>query len=264
MSQTLNVSDVFSRAAGAGELSKKALVSLSAVDLGSRIQEALGVPADQFRASEAFMLTLVIDDTGSIASAGNEQTIRDGVNEVLEALQGSGARNDILVHVVYLVDGVLYPYTGLKQAPRLSSGNYRADGSHTPLFDQSLAVLAGVIVKEQEYADQGIPVRSVTCIVTDGADNSSRARAEDVAPVIADLLKKENHIVMGMGIDDGHTDFRGVFLRMGIPDHQILTPSNDRSAIRRAFNVVSQKSATASQGAAGFSQVMGGGFGAAK
>ncbi len=65
-----------------------------------------------------------------------------------------------------------------------------------------------------------------------------------------------------MSIDDGgHTDFHKVFKQMGIRDEWILTPGNNQTEIRRAFQVFSQSAVRASQGAASFSQSSLGGFG---
>ena len=76
------------------------------------------------------------------------------------------------------------------------------------------------------------------------------------------MRQAETHIVAAMGIDDGRTDFRWVFREMGIENQWILTPGNDASQIRRAFQVFSQSAVRASQSAARFGQVVLGGFGA--
>jgi hypothetical protein len=86
-----------------------------------------------------------------------------------------------------------------------------------------------------------VPSRTVTLLITDGADvHSTRADASHVKSLVDDLLAGENHIVAGMGISDGSTDFRAVFREMGIPDEWILTPGDGKSDIRRAFQVFSQ------------------------
>ena len=96
-----------------------------------------------------------------------------------------------------------------------------------------------------------------------GADeHSRRATAQTVAMLVRDMRQAETHIVAAMGIDDGSTDFRRVFREMGIEDQWILTPGNDASQIRRAFQVFSQSAVRASQSAAHFGQAVLGGFGA--
>ena len=55
----------------AGELSAKALATLDVVDVGAQIQAGLGVTIDDVTASEVVLLTMMPDDSHSIASAGN-------------------------------------------------------------------------------------------------------------------------------------------------------------------------------------------------
>ena len=131
----------------------------------------------------------------------------------------------------------------------MTPANYQAIHG-TPLYDQTAVVLGTVIAKSQELAQAGIAVRTVTLIITDGADyGSTRCRPADIAALVADMLAQENHIVAAMGINDGTTDFKKVFRSMGIPDKWILTPGNSGTEIRRAFSVFSQSAVRASQGA---------------
>jgi len=148
------------------------------------------------------------------------------------------------------------------QTVRLDQHNYDP-GLSTPLYDQTVVLLGTVLAKAQEFADNGVPVRTVTLIITDGADeHSRRATAQTVATLVQDMRQAETHIVAAMGIDDGSTDFRRVFREMGIEDQWILTPGNDVSQIRRAFQLFSQSAVRASQSAAHFGQAVLGGFGA--
>jgi hypothetical protein len=155
---------------------------------------------------------------------------------------------------------VLSPYGPLDGAARMDAQNYRADAG-TPLYDQTVVLLGTVLAKAQEFEAAGVAVRTVTLLITDGADqHSTRARAKDVAVLVRDLRKAERHIVAAMGISDGRTDFRRIFREMGIEDRWILTPGQGASDIRRAFQVFSQSAVQASQGATAFHQASVGGF----
>ena len=231
-----------------GALSAKSLATLDVVDVGAQIQAGLGVTIDDVAASEVVLLTMMPDDSQSIAAANNTEAVRDGHNFVLDALAKSKQSGEVLAHTRYLNGAVLFPYTQLVHATKMNAANY--DPCHgTPLFDQTVVLLGTVIAKAQELAQAGIAVRTVTLIITDGGDyGSTRCRPADVAAIVADMLAQENHIVAAMGIDDGTTDFRKVFRAMGIPDRWILTPGNSASEIRRAFQVFSQSAVRASQG----------------
>lgn len=232
-----------------GALSAKSLKTLDVVDVGQQIQAGLGVTIDDIGSSEVVLVTMMPDDSQSIAHAGNTDAVRDGHNFVLQALGGSKQAGEVLAHTRYLNGHVLCPYTALDHAVAMDAVNYRPNLG-TPLYDQTCVVLGTVIAKAQELAQAGIAVRTVTLIITDGGDyGSTRCKPADVKAIVDDMLAQENHIVAAMGISDGSTDFKSVFKQMGIPDRWILTPGNSASEIRRAFAVFSQSAVKASQGA---------------
>lgn len=245
-----------------GELSDAAMQALSIPDLGAQIQAGLGVHPDDVPASEVVLVTMMPDDSGSIRFGSNSQAVRDGHNLVLEALAGSKQKDGVLAHTRYLNGHVLYPYCGLGGATRMDSRNFDPNGG-TPLYDQTVVILGTVLAKSRQFAASGVPARTVTLIITDGADEcSTRSKASDVKALVSDMLKAERHIVAALGVDDGSTDFREVFREMGIEDRWILTPGNGASEIRRAFQVFSQSALRASQSAGSFSKTSVGGFGA--
>lgn len=234
------VGQLLSSAARSGSLSQQALAVLDVPDLGAQIQAGLGVKVEDVESSEVVLVSLMPDDSSSIGAAHNDQALRDGHNLVLDALLGSGQSDDVLLHTRYLNGHVLNPFTPLQDAVRMDASNYNP-GLGTPLYDQSLALLGTVVAKSEEFMNAGVPVRTVTLILTDGSDqHSRRASARDVCRVVDDLARQENHIVAGLGVSDGHTDFRAVFREMGIEDRWILTPGSGADEIRSAFRVFSQ------------------------
>ncbi|GAC1463893.1 MAG: hypothetical protein NVS2B14_12650 [Chamaesiphon sp.] len=261
MSQTPNLNNLFQTAQEEGLLSQASLQALNVVDIGAQIQAGLGVHVDDVTASEVVLVTIMPDDSGSISCCGNTQAVRDGHNAVLDALFASKQEDNILVHTRYLNGHVLYPYCTLGQAVRMDAGNYQPNLG-TPLYDQTVVLLGTVFAKSQEFADNGVPVRTVTLLITDGSDQHSvRASAKTVKAIVKDMLMAENHIIAAMGINDGSTNFHQVFREMGIQDKWILTTGNTHEEIRKAFQVFSQSAVRASLGAASFSQSALGGFG---
>lgn len=259
MSKSIN--QLFKSAQDEGLLSPEAAKALTVRDVGAEIEKAMGVSIDQVQSSEVVLVTIMPDDSGSIDAADNAPAVRDGHNEVIEALKESKQVGSILVHNRYLNGKILYPYRPLDKAVEMDDQNYEPNKG-TPLYDQTVIVLGTVIAKTQDFAENGVPVRTVTLIITDGEDlHSRRSTPQDCANIIKDMLKAENHIIAAMGVDDGHTDFKQVFTEMGIPDKWILTPKNSRKEIRRAFQCFSQSALKASQGAASFKNTAAGGFG---
>ena len=250
MSKDDKVKKLLEDAHAQGTLSKQALATLDVVDVGAQIQAGLGVTIDDVTASEVVLLTMMPDDSSSIACANNADAVRDGHNFVLDALGASKQAGEVLAHTRYLNGHVLFPYTALAHATELTPANYDPRNA-TPLYDQTCVLLGTVIAKAHELAQAGIAVRTVTLIITDGGDyGSTRCKAADVKALVADMLAQESHIVAAMGISDGSTDFKRVFRDMGIPDRWILTPGNSASEVRRAFQVFSQSAVRATQGAA--------------
>lgn len=259
-SQTANVSQLFQSAQDEGLLSAASMKAFMPMDVGAQIQAAMGVPAMNVTSSEVLLVTNMVDDSGSMTP--NVDVVRKSFNGVIEALVGSQQRDSILMHCRYLNGTVLFPYVLIEQAVRMTSNNYGAWGE-TPLYDQTVVVLGSVLAKTQEFRNEGVACRSATLIMTDGHDQHSRKHRtpESVAPIVSDMLKAESHIIAAMGIDDGSTDFRDIFQRMGIDDKWILTPDNNGSDIRRCLDLFSRSSLQASQGGKSFSQTAQAGIG---
>ena len=255
---TNNVNNLFQSARNDGMISAQSLQALVVADIGAQIQNALGASVDDITASEVVLVTVLMDDSGSMQ--GHEQAARDGYNIFLDAIEASKQQNNILAHTRYLNGKILFPYILIENAKRLDGRNYRPTGG-TPLYEQSIIVLGTALAKAQEFADNGVAVRTVTLIVTDGANNGP-GTADDVSLIVKDMLKAENHIIGAMGIDDGNTPFMDIFRNMGIDKKWILTPADTPSAIRQAFVFASQTAARVTQSAAQFKTGAAGGFGA--
>jgi len=211
-----NINSLFQTAQDDGIISPASANALSVVDIGQEIQEALTGNIDAVQSSEVVLVTMLPDDSGSIFFEGNSQLVCDGHNLVLEALDASKQADAIQVHTRYLNGHVLYPYSNVRQAVQMDLNNFDANGG-TPLYDQSVLLLGTVLAQSQQFIDNGVAVRTVTLIITDGADlHSVRANASMVKSIVDDMLRTEDHIIAGMGIDDGVTDFNQVFKEMGI------------------------------------------------
>ena len=247
MSQIPNLQTLFQTAHTEGELSTTALNALNVQDIGAQIQAGLGVSVDDVSASEVVLVTLMPDDSGSIRFSGNAAVVMAGHNTTLDVLAKSAQRDNLLLHTRYLNGRVLYPYCPIDQAVPMTTQNYDPNLG-TPLYDQTLVVLGTVLAKAKTFADNGVPVRTITLLITDGADqHSTYGTASKVQSLVNDMVTQENHIVAAMGIDDGHTDFHQVFHNMGIRSEWILTPGNRHHDIQQAFQLFSQSAIRLSQ-----------------
>ncbi len=262
-SQSANVDDLFGSARSEGVISAASHKAFTIPDVADQINQAMGVPAiDVKGGSEIFAVEILVDDSWSIARAGNEQAIRDGVNKVRDDLMKAKNSKSILMCVRYLNGGIVIPFTPIADVPALTTANYQANGG-TPFYDMAVVSYGDLVAKTQEFSDRGVPVLSATLLVCDGHDEGSirYQTPESVAPLTKDFLSGEQHIVCAMGIqDDLGTDFESIFLRMGVLPQSILKTDATGAAIRRGFGTFSTVATTASQGAPGFSQAQVGGF----
>jgi hypothetical protein len=255
MSQT--ALNLISDAGASGVLSPGSASIIGTSNIGTSIMNALGKPPGDVVASEAVIVGVLIDDSGSIGS--NHQHVRDGYNGLLDALQGARHAAEIMVHCTYLSGQVLCPFVEVANAPRMDTGNYQATYGSTPLFERKLHLLAAVAAKVQQFESDGIPARGIVLDVTDGGNNVYNHTAQEVAAVVGDMLRSERHIIAGMGIGD-EAFFKGVFAEMGILPNWVLTPKATGKEIRAAFQTFSQSAVRASQSTTSFSKAAAGGF----
>lgn len=258
-----SIKDILENARADGRISQEAVDILTVTDIGVEIQNALGVSVDDVGSSEVILVTALIDDSGSMNQGDNARITSEGHNALIDELLKAKQSGGVLVHTRYIHGKILYPYGFLKDAKKMDGRNYKPDGG-TPLYDQIVTALGSVFVKSQEFFDAGVSCRTITLIVSDGAENESRiyTNPASVRKIVEDMLKEERHIIAAMGIDDGATDFKKVFSDLGIQSKWILTPVNNGKEIREAFRLFSQSAVRASQSVQSFSQTSVGGFGA--
>jgi hypothetical protein len=243
-----DVTTLITNAEEEGFISPESSQIINVPDLGAKIKQGLGISVDDVTASEVFLVSMMPDDSGSIAFAGMEDAVIEGHNEVLGALKESKQSGDILLLTQYLNGDILNPFCLLDNAKEMSRSNYSASKG-TPLYDNTVYLLATVLAKTQEFfQENNVPARSATLIISDGEDQHSMAQtADSVRIVIEDMLRQENHIIGAMGIGNDEAYFKKIFKEMGIREEWIMTVDNTASDIRRAFQVFSKSAIQASQ-----------------
>ena len=79
MSTPTDIHSLFQAARSSDTLSTASMQALTIADIGAMIQAGLGTPVDNVTASEAVLVTMMPDDSGSIRFAGNAQVVLGGV-----------------------------------------------------------------------------------------------------------------------------------------------------------------------------------------
>lgn len=261
-----------------GVLSEASMQALRKVDPARKF--VLGSPTNQHKEENVLLVATLVDDSGSLNVAverdpkterrtsrpasyddpkSNTEAVRIGHNAVIQALEESERSSAMWFHTRYLKGFELNPWSPLGRVTRMDRGNFRPDGG-TPLYDETVAILGSVITKTQEFRNNWVQVRTATLIVTDGEDTESRLQIPaSVKDVVTDMYNMGIHIIAAMGIDDGKTDFKKVFIEMGIHENLILTPGSTPEEIRKAFGLFG-KMASRAANQRQFNNLLSGGF----
>jgi hypothetical protein len=240
----------------AGAVLEKAMQAASDIDTG--------VPVADLRESRVFAVSALVDDSGSMR--GFESEVIDAVQKLLSELeeaQREAPGTVILISISLLNRGLVQPFCRVSECRRLDREIYQPGGG-TPLLGRFRELNGTLMTKVAEFAIDGRPVQSYTCVVSDGKPTDSiwhengtpldeipegTIRPEEIAELVRGMTQTKQHIVCGISI--GGTATR-VFEAMGIPRKWILDPDRDSMAFDAAIRQVSRASRSASRGAGAF------------
>lgn len=260
-----NADNLLKASIAEGTLNQNSMNIMVGNNLQATITNALGVDANAIPSSDVVLIAELLDNSGSMTNLVTEAV--KGCVLIDTSLKASKSQAGILRYTGFLNGGMVHPFVELDNAPLMDKATYRITGA-TPLYRKIIETLGIVGAKVTEFSLAGVPARAVTVIITDGANydpqdssaHDTRKNRDDCKTVIEDLLAQENHIIIAVGIDDGGTDFKQVFTKIGVPEKWILTPANTESEVRKAFEVISKSTVQASQTVGSFSQTALGGF----
>ncbi len=191
----------------------------------------------------------LIDASGSMASyvqdviAGHRlmlDTLRQsekadrGVLYVYQSLFAGGSPN--VLHGFYALDR-----NGNDQVVSLTDQNYRP-GGQTALYDAILAMVGELDVHLKQVVQRGYIPAARLAVITDGGENASSSRREQVVEAIRNLRDREwleSSVIVGLKNAD-FDESRIELLRESIGFSQKISLSREPRQIRRAFVLASQ------------------------
>lgn len=211
---------------------------------------------DDIEHTEVTLLAVLIDETGSMY--GVTQEVIDGYNVLLDAMNGAKGSQGILFDTALFnsdnPNNVLHGFIPVEQAQanhRLSTATYQPN-SGTPLFDAVLALLNRTVSYAEMLRNNGITVKVIVAVISDGDDNDSRqgGTAAKVKAVADALMKQEVYTLAFIGIS-GEPGFnpRTLAASMGFPN--VLVAGASASEVRKMFNQLSASSVQASKAKVG-------------
>jgi hypothetical protein len=203
----------------------------------------VGLAADGLDTADATLVSIVLDMSGSMES--HRQTVIDAYNAMMTALAGAKAAGSILVSTWAFSDTatLLSSYEAAPRKPKLDKALYAPNGM-TALYDAVLAAMTGLVTYGQRLWDEGVPTRRVLFVLSDGGDNSSKAKAHEVRTAARALARDEAYTLAYAGF--GSTDLQQQADAIGFPN--VVVTGASESELRRVFRQVSQSVLRVSQG----------------
>lgn len=218
---------------------------------GPTMMAAVGAPLTSLQGNEVTLAMNIIDMSGSMAPYTHD-LIQSYNDDYLEALAGSLAAEDILVSTILFDSGIhlFHGYLTVTDVPLLTSHDYRPGGS-TALYDAVAAGLTNMVLYAQQLRQNGVMVRCLAIVYSDGEDNASRQTATSVRRAVRELLKQEIYIMAYVGFRAGGIDqpeVRRLAAAIGFPE--ILLSGLSHDELRRIFRMASMSAVNVSQGSA--------------
>jgi len=194
----------------------------------------LGADVDALDATEATLVSVVLDMSGSMAR--HRRSVIEAYNAMLDALRAASAAENILVSTWTFADAprLLSGYQSVTSAPRLDKSTYDPNGL-TALYDTLLGSMTGMVTYGQQLADNGVPSKRILFVLSDGHDTSSKASGLDVRTAAAALCAQEVYTLAYAAFGSGvAATLAG---DVGFPS--VISARANASEMRRIFRQVS-------------------------
>ncbi len=158
---------------------------------GPTMMQPIGVGLHELGASAITLAMTILDRSGSMDPFAGD-LIRAYNEHYLRPLTVTPAVDDILISTILFDDGVelLHGYVHPTDAPPLSPAVYRPRGT-TALHDALAGGLTNMVLYSQQLRRSGIAVHGIVLVFTDGEDNASRTRVEEIRQTVEELLAQE-------------------------------------------------------------------------
>jgi hypothetical protein len=177
-----------------------------------------GTIIDNLEASEYTLVTIAVDESGSIG--GFERQIEDMLKAAVGACAASPYSQNLLIRVIRLGTqygrgggGGVDEIHGFKALSEIDLGAYPAlrGGGGTPLYDAVYSGVGAMNAYAKSLQDLDFAVNGITFVITDGGENCSVATAKMVMDELAKSVKgeiMESHYSILVGIDTGDSGLK--------------------------------------------------------
>jgi hypothetical protein len=205
---------------------------------------SLGVGIDDLDCEDVTLAAFVIDMSSSMSSV--RQAVIDSYNKEIHALKSAKTASSILISTTTFSNQpqLLHSYQKIQDVPALTSKTYQPQGC-TALYDAVLGVFGDLTSYRTNLSDNGVRSTAMVIVLSDGDDNSSRAKARQVAQESRKLLQEEGIILAYAGFG-AKKNLQTIAQGIGFPS--VLTTSQNAQQIRKVLGQVSASILRTSQG----------------
>ena len=149
------------------------------------------VRPEDLGAAEYTLVTIVTDVTGSVS--GFEKILRNAVIEAVRACGNSPRADNLLVRFVTFNDNIreMHGFKTLRQIDPQKEYKPLKCGGSTALYDAVKESIAATSAYANILTQNDFDVNGIIFIITDGADNASRANRADIAAAIQQITRSE-------------------------------------------------------------------------
>ena len=205
---------------------------------------------DNIMSSEVVLITLVIDKSYSVATFGSElkKCLTDYINE----MKNSHHASKILVQTILFGEKVEIE-NGYRPISEIQDFNFKINGSGTALYDGVLVAMTNSLDYQNSLRDSGLDCKNIVFVITDGCDNSSSHRPDEVKKLHEKLMTEEinmgsfSSILVGVG-KSNESYFTEAKEDMGILNIKTITDS--AKDIRSVIGMLSASTSSVAGGGA--------------
>jgi hypothetical protein len=165
------------------------------------------VRVEDLGATEYTLVAIAADASGSVAPFADP--IEACMAEIARSCASSPRADNLLLRVSAF-DDTVHEVHGYRPLSAGTPGDYRGctrHGGTTALFDAALNAVASIRDYAQELSDADYECNGLLFVITDGADNASRADASALAAALASATASPHldslvTVLVGVGVQD--------------------------------------------------------------
>lgn len=142
---------------------------------------------------EVILMCIAMDISGSVQSF--EPELNQAFSTFIEEMQKSHVAPKLMCKVMEFGEKV-YEKSGFMPITSIDPAlmQFKARDGQTVIYDAAIKAIESTVAYREQLEKTGIGVKVLVFIITDGANNGSKAKATDVAKLLDGIAKEERNV----------------------------------------------------------------------